>query len=76
VGSRNAMTLLTAASRGPRNGCYGDTRQLADLSVYLPTVQQVSRSAHDLADRVGSREIASNAPQASPLLGSRFPFRG
>jgi hypothetical protein len=49
VASRNAMTLLTVASRGPRNGCYGDTRQLADLSVYMPPVQQVSRPAHGAA---------------------------
>jgi hypothetical protein len=33
------MTFLNVASRGPRNGCYGDTGQLADLSVYLLPVQ-------------------------------------
>jgi hypothetical protein len=43
------MTLLSVASRGPRNGCYGDTRQLADLSACLPPVQQVSRFADGLA---------------------------
>jgi hypothetical protein len=42
VASRNAMTLLKVASSGPRNGCYGEARQLADLRVYLPPVQQVS----------------------------------
>jgi hypothetical protein len=49
VASRNALSLLNVALRGPRNDCYGDTRQLAYLSVYLPPVQQVSRSAHGAA---------------------------
>jgi hypothetical protein len=49
VASRNAMTLLTVAPRGPRNGCYGEARQLADLSACLPPVQQASRSAHGAA---------------------------
>jgi len=29
------MTLLNAASSGPRNGCYGDVRQLADFGRVL-----------------------------------------
>jgi hypothetical protein len=49
VASRNAMTLVNVASRGPRKTCSGDTRQLAYLSVYLPPVQRVSCSAHGAA---------------------------
>jgi hypothetical protein len=43
------MTLLNAASSGPRNGCYGDVRQLADLGVCLPAVQKVTPAACQLA---------------------------
>jgi hypothetical protein len=50
VGSRNAMIFLNAASRGPYNGWYGEARRLADLSVYLPLLQQVSCSADGAAN--------------------------
>jgi hypothetical protein len=51
------MTLLNVAPRGPRNGCYGGPRQLADVSVYLPPVQQVSRSAHGAAAEPDSKMV-------------------
>jgi hypothetical protein len=63
VASPNAMTLLTAASRGPRNGRYGRSGQLAGLRLSLPPVQQVSRSAYAAA--------GSGSPAALTLLAGR-----
>jgi len=42
------MTLLNVASSGRDNGCSGDARQLAGLSVYLPPVQKVTPAARGL----------------------------
>jgi hypothetical protein len=75
VASRNAMTLLNVASRGPRNGCCRGTRQLAYFSVYLPPVQQVSRSAHGAAGSglPGSADTPGRAEPARPVPGRATP---
>jgi len=75
VASRNAMALLNVASRGPRNGCYGGTRQLAELNVYLPPVQQVSRSAHGAAgsELRGSAGTPGGAERPGAGTGARSP---